>query len=35
MNCKKCGFETTPAQIKRVGLCRTCENKSKKEGDNK
>jgi predicted Zn-ribbon and HTH transcriptional regulator len=32
MNCKQCGFETTPAQIIRVGLCRICENNKKKEG---
>jgi hypothetical protein len=33
MKCKICGFETTPMQIKRVGLCRTCENKQKERGE--
>lgn len=27
--CQKCGYETTPMQIKKVGLCRICENKQK------
>jgi len=30
-NCKKCGYETTPFQIIRIGLCRMCENELKTE----
>jgi DNA-directed RNA polymerase subunit RPC12/RpoP len=30
MKCKICGLETTPIQIKRVGMCRYCENKQNK-----
>jgi predicted Zn-ribbon and HTH transcriptional regulator len=35
MKCKKCGFETTPIQIRRVGMCRSCENKEKKRKEAK
>lgn len=29
MNCPKCGFGTTPIQIKTVNMCRICQNKEK------